>query len=139
VSESSSAPKEESDGQLAPKPTSLPPELGQDIVAVEARDPHATNRPDTPLAYPPEETKSPQSQKVMTARSASQAAHTATLSIPQQYRAKQASPDKTPRSIYDTEEYHTPLPTAAVKKKKSHPIVWILIVILLLAVGAGLG
>lgn len=139
VSESSSAPKEESDGQLAPKPTSLPPELGQDIVAVEARDSHATNRPDTPLAYPPEETKSPQSQKVMTARSASQAAHTATLSIPQQYRAKQASPDKTPRSIYDTEEYHTPLPTAAVKKKKSHPIVWILIVILLLAVGAGLG
>lgn len=141
VDKTVSAPKDEVNEQLAPKPTSLPPELGQDIVAVEARDPHATSRPDTPPAYPPEKEAPSLSQKkpVTTVNSASQAAHTATLSIPQQYKAKQATPDKTPRSIYDTEEYHTPLPTAAAKKRKSHPVVWVFVVVLLLALGAGLG
>lgn len=127
----------ESEEQLAPTPTSLPPELAQDIVEVEARDPKSSERPDTPPAFAPEKPKNP--QPVSTARSAGQAASTATLSIPQQYKTRQSEPDKTPRSIYDTEEYHKPLPAASSKKKKAHPAVWTLLVILLLAVGAGLG
>lgn len=116
--------------------STVPPELKQDIVSIEASDTEfgGTERPDTPPALPPEKSS------VKTAQSASQAAaNTATLSIPQQYKAKQNQPDTTPRSIYDTDEYHKPLAAPVAKKKRAHPAVWILLTILLLAIGAGLG
>lgn len=128
------------DGYYEDELGAAPAEFSQDVVAAEAIEPDVPEeeRPDTPPAYPPER-KVAAAPPVATATHASPAAETATMSIPQQYRAKNTTPDKTPRSIYDTEEYHKPLPAAASRKKKSHPVVWIILTILLLAIGAGLG
>lgn len=59
----------------------------------------------------------------------------ATPSIPQQYQEQEAAPAQ-PGAIYDTEAYHQPL--AATPKKRSG--LWIILwILLLVALGAGIG
>ncbi|MEO5949885.1 MAG: hypothetical protein ABIQ04_00380 [Candidatus Saccharimonadales bacterium] len=57
-------------------------------------------------------------------------------SIAQQYREEASTGDQTNGSIYDTDSYHKPLAHPAKKKASWLWIVWIL---LILAVGAGIG
>lgn len=135
--EITNSPQDQPRNDIQKPASTLPPELKEDIVAVESSDTEneAATRPDTPPALPPEKKAG-----VKSARAASEAAASnAAMSIPQQYRAKQPASDTAPRSIYDTDEYHKPLSSPQQKKKKTHPVVWVLLVILLLAVGAGLG
>ncbi|HEX6258163.1 MAG TPA: hypothetical protein VFZ48_01640 [Candidatus Saccharimonadales bacterium] len=131
------------DAQKAPE--ALPPELGQDLVAIEAGEIKSDDRPDTPPAYPPDEPvqqpsvpqvpASPEKPPTPTVRQAMAA--TATASIPQQYKVKPAPEDTAPRSLFDADEYRQPLqPTT---KKKRGAGTWITVILLLLLLGAAAG
>ncbi|HYG83530.1 MAG TPA: hypothetical protein VD907_01490 [Verrucomicrobiae bacterium] len=117
----------------------LPPELREDLVAIEAGDPHSNERPDTPPALPPENTpaqltpaKPHDSPSVRQALSAA-----ATLSIPQQYKTKPADDNAAPHAMFDVDQFQHPLLPAGKKKKGA--LFWITMIFLLLLVGAAIG
>jgi hypothetical protein len=113
------------DAQKPPETT--PPELQPDVVAVEAAadrefagEGPIEQRGDDKQETPAQE-KSGLSQ-----------------SIPQQYKTPTEAPDQTPHPVFDTQEYHQPL-LPATSQKKGRSWLVVLIIVLLLAVGAGLG
>ena len=115
----------------------LPPELGKEIVAVEAggalvdEEESADNRDlKGDIAKQKDKKKKPEHKA---------AAKPATFSIPKQYTEKATNTEHKPKSIYDTEEYHRSLATAESKKTKSKWWVWVLIIFGLLIVGIGAG
>lgn len=119
----------------------LLPELGKEIVAVEASDAIAgdedSEKKDKDKAKPKDQDKKKEEKDDKDKKTP---AKPETFSIPKQYKEKQASTDHKPKSIYDTEEYHRSLATAAAKKKKTGKWwVWVLVILGLLVLGVGLG
>lgn len=116
----------------------LLPELGKEIVAVEAGDAIAGDEDLEKKEKDKEKSKDQDKQKEE--KDKKTPAKPETFSIPKQYKEKQASTDHKPKSIYDTEEYHRSLATAAAKKKKNSKWwVWALVILGLLILGVGLG
>lgn len=112
-------------------PVELPEELGSDVLAVESNSiPEAT---EPTLEHPVE---------LEVAAEEVPAEESATVpaggSIPQQYTESPSSGDQTNGSIYDTSNYHQPIEAAPVAKKSS-PLKWIILAIVLLVLGAGGG
>ncbi len=117
----------------------LLPELGKEIVAVEASDTIAGDEDSAKKDEEKEKSKE-QDKKKEDDKDKKAPAKPDTFSIPKQYKEKQASADHKPKSIYDTEEYHRSLATAAAKKKKNNKWwVWVLVILGLLILGVGLG
>jgi len=117
----------------------LPPELGKEIVAVEAGDIIAGEGESEKKKESKDDRKEDDKKSTKNKTINKTDAKPATFSIPKQYTEKSTPTDHKPKSIYDTEEYHRSLATAASKKKKSKWWVWVLIVIGLLVVGIGAG
>ncbi len=117
-----------------PEPVELPAELGSDVLAIEAN-----GLPDEVATAEPAE---PQPTELETAPELSAEEPTnvpAGGSIPQQYTESPSSGDQTNGSIYDTSNYHQPIEASAVAPKKSSPLKWIILAIVLLVLGAGGG
>lgn len=119
----------------------LLPELGKEIVAVEASDAIASDEDIEKKNEDEDKLKEQDSKKEeKDEKDKKEPVKPATFSIPKQYKEKQASTDHKPKSIYDTEEYHRSLATAAAKKKKNSKWwVWVLVILGLLVLGVGLG
>jgi len=115
----------------------LPAELQSDLMAVEA-DTH-NGMPKTeevqPMAPVAEEKPVPAPSQSAAPAPASVPAPGA-ASIPQQYREEPSSGEKEHSAIYDTDAYHQPLAHPAKKKSGWLWVVWI---VLILLVGAGIG
>lgn len=92
----------------------LPPELENDIVAVEANDNNLEKNDTLPSL---------------------QAPSLATMSIPQQYKDGEAKDTHDDNQLFDTKEYHAPIPVA--EHKGSGKTTLILLAILLLTVAGG--
>jgi len=114
--------KPSDDEQLPPQVTDksdepLPPELSSDLVSLEGTDQGDAAEPTTAPAV-----EAPSVPQV-------------TVSIPQQYKeaARAEAADEHP--VFAAED-HAPLP---VTKKKSSPLIWILLIVLILAIVAGAG
>ena len=108
------------------EPVSLPDELKEDVVAVEANEViHEDTTPDTPEQVSP--------SAVTTADVPSVGGN-----IVQQYEEQPSTGDQTNGAIYDTSTYHQPL-DAKPAKKKSSALVWVLWIVVLLIVGATAG
>mgnify|MGYP001596544372 CR=1 FL=1 len=113
------------------------PELGKEIVAVEAGGALVEEEDQDKAKAAKNGNAKQEDTKKKSEHKAS--AKPATFSIPKQYTEKSTNTDHKPKSIYDTEEYHRSLATAASKKKSSKWWVWIFIVLGLLIVGIGAG
>ncbi len=113
----------------------LLPELGKEIIAVEAGDAIAEDEDQAKVENKekPDKKEKKKDETVV--------AKSETFSIPKQYKEKPATDaDRKPTSIYDTEEYHRSIVAAATKQKKGGKWwMWALIVFGLLVVGVGLG
>lgn len=112
----------------------LPPELGKEIVAVEAGGKIASGEDESKKDDETDDPKGIEDQSKKDAKPV-------TFSIPKQYKEKPTSGDSKPKSIYDTEEYHQSIISNAKKQQKGSKkiLVWTLIIIGLLIVGVGVG
>ncbi len=117
----------------------LPEELQTDVLALETADTtvtvEPTMEPQTDVATEAiavEDTPEPPEEP------AAEPAVPAGGSIAQQYTESPSSGDQTNGSIYDTSNYHQPI-EAAPAAKKSSPLKWIILAIVLLVLGAGGG
>jgi hypothetical protein len=119
-------------GDIEPQ---LPEELQGDMMKVEA---------DTHMGVPKTEQTHPSEEKLLesglppqsTSSSVTPVVPTGPTSIPQQYHEEPSTGDKENAGIYDTESYHQPLAHPA--KKKSGWL-WVLWIVIILLVGAGVG
>lgn len=125
--------------------TPLPEELQGNLVAIESGEAEAT-------AVSAPETSAAEKQTDHQSTASSTPEHPAKALIPdhftnedtpkgpasiaQQYKEEPKTGDQTNGAIYDTEAYHKPLAHPA---KKSSGWLWIVWIILILAVGAGIG
>ena len=142
-------PAETEDIQLPPE-TDLPPALQSDVVAVEsdvvdidveAAAPEAVaevEKSDAPEPATKEEKSVEPATEVKPQESPVDTNTGPAQSIPQQYRSETATTDETPRPVFDTEQYHQPL-IPAHAGPKHHTGLFILLILALLLVGAGLG
>lgn len=112
-------------------PVELPEELGSDVLAIESNSIPEAAEPTIEQPVEPE-----------AAAEEAPVEEPATVpaggSIPQQYTESPSSGDQTNGSIYDTSNYHQPI-EAAPAAKKSSPLKWIILAIVLLVLGAGGG
>ncbi len=112
----------------------IPPELGQDVVAVEA-DTAAENAKKLSQTKPVTSATQP---STMTASSLVSAA--AAMSIPKQYNEKTELDSKAGPSLFDTKEYHPPLTKYGDSHTQKHTALWVIVALLLLiATAAGFG
>lgn len=113
--------------QLASSGPVVSPQLEADLAEIEASD-----TSDKPIAKPEAATLAPP-LALGAAGSAPQI-----TSIPQQYVASNTASDPSTQSVFDTSAYHQPL-LPPKTQGKSHTWIWVLLIIGLLVVGAGLG
>ncbi|MBC7746954.1 hypothetical protein H7Y40_03150 [Pedobacter sp.] len=100
------------------------PELGVDLIAIESDGTSiALEQPGTQSETAPEVSAPVEAQPA---------------SIPQQYHAAEKATDTDLHSVFDTSAYHQPL-LPQKTHGKSRAWVWVLIIVCLLVVGAGLG
>jgi len=100
----------------------LPAELHEDLVAIESD-----------ATIPEKESKVEPKPSLVTTPSETP---TGPTSIAQQYREEPSTSDKNSGAIYDTDTYHQPL---AHPPKKASGWLWVLWIVLILVVGAGIG
>ncbi len=123
-----------------PKPPveKLPPELDQDIVAVEADNLQGdAQKPQAAPAAAPASVEPPAA--IMSAETAVSAA--SAMSIPKQYTAEEQSNTPGQHPLFDTKEYHPPLVqhNGHAQGHRS-TIIWVIVALLLLvATAAGFG
>lgn len=130
----------------------LPEELGNDILAVEAND--LTGNTAEPTHPAPAEPAAPEASEEASAEQPDVATEVlespgapevpgtpeppAGGSIPQQYAEIPSTGDQTSGSIYDTSNYHQPV-TPPAAAKKSSPLKWVFLGIIMLVLGAAAG
>lgn len=126
----------------------LPEELQQDLVAIESGEAESVAKPEEPVVV----ASSDRDKQPVQSTTRSTAEHPAKALIPdhfadentpkgpssiaQQYKEEPKTGDQTNGAIYDTEAYHKPLAHPA---KKSSGWLWIVWIVLILAIGAGIG
>lgn len=126
--------------------TSLPEELGSDVVAVESTDlsthvenSEAASQMTDKTADSPDQKSANATPEVHETAKSSEPETRASVpgggSIPQQYTEQASTGDQTNGSIYDTATYHQPIDSAKAAKKTSS-MRWLIWVIALLIVGA---
>lgn len=118
----------------------LPPELEQDIVAVES-DAEKTNyqKPVVKINEDAKEPKKPgHGNPIMSADSMVSAA--SAMSIPQQYKEGSEAASSRHSSLFDTKEYHPPITKYGESHNHKHTLVWVMVALMLLiATAAGFG
>lgn len=123
----------------------LPEELQQDLVAIESGEAQLASAAEpvetpvvTPIAEekPVEKTPEHPVKALIPDHFADEDVPKGPASIAQQYKEEPNSGDQSNGAIYDTEAYHKPLAHPA---KKSSGWLWVIWIILILAVGAGIG
>lgn len=113
----------------------LPEELTSDVLAVESNDLTGATPDSVPTVAPTEVESSAASAE---AEPVATPEIPAGGSIPQQYTEAPSTGDQTNGSIYDTANYHQAItPDAPVKK--SSPVKWIVLALLLLVLGGAAG
>lgn len=117
-------------GPITP-PVQLPEELNTDVMALEST---STNGAPTTSAEvtASKDTAAVQAPAVQPESPKTEPMQTGSGSIPQQYKEQPSTGDRTNASIYDTST-HQPL---AVAGKKSSPVKWIVLALVLLIIGA---
>lgn len=119
----------------------LPEELQSNLVAIESGEaetvtPETPSAATVPVVAEKQAVPEPPAKALIPDHFADENAPKGPASIAQQYKEEPKTGDQTNGAIYDTEAYHKPLAHPA---KKSSGWLWIIWIILILAIGAGIG